>query len=73
MFARTRVWLKYQNDQHKACVYETLREYVDFNRKLDKKQLFKTMFRKKYWGWWILLAVGEHFRIVLQLIPRSNS
>ena len=59
MFERTRVWLRYQNDQHKACVYETLAEYVDFNKKLDKKRLLKSIFKKKYWVWWIVLAVGR--------------
>lgn len=59
MLARLRVWLNRQHDLHKACIFETLREYLDFNKKLDKKQLLKTAFQRRFWGWWILLATSE--------------
>lgn len=70
MLPRTKAWLKRQHDQHKACVFETIREYVDFNKKLDKKQFLKTIFKVKYWGWWALLGIGECLRDVLRKSKR---
>ncbi|KAK9897664.1 hypothetical protein P389DRAFT_210095 [Cystobasidium minutum MCA 4210] len=81
MLPRTKAWLKRQHDQHKACVFETIREYVDFNKKLDKKQFLKTIFKVKYWGWWALLGIViglsvalsvYHDRIVLAIRPVAD-
>lgn len=59
MLARTRAWLKRQHDLHKACVFESIREYMAHHKKVDKKKVLKEAFSRRYWGWWILLAVGE--------------
>lgn len=59
MFARTRAWLRRQNELHRACIRESLAEGLVYARSLDKRKLLKQCFARRWLGWWALLAVGE--------------